>query len=156
MAHKLLVLEWLYKADEDFGFATQAANSNDNAFYDQICLHFHQAVEKYLKAYIVAFDLPFGKTHDLEKLVTECVQHDPMFAELHASAKELNPFYSEARYPGGVFFTATRELAVLCQEHAQRVQTVVREKLGIQKEIHREDIQKENALVDEALKKEQA
>ncbi len=51
MAHKLVVLEWLFKADQDFGFA-KTILSYPREYYDQICFHFQQAAEKYLKAYI--------------------------------------------------------------------------------------------------------
>ena len=55
MAESQLVDEWLKKAEEDYAFA--ASVLEDSTFYAQICFHFHQAAEKYLKAFIVARDL---------------------------------------------------------------------------------------------------
>ncbi len=63
MADPKLVHEWLNKADEDFNFA-DANLKNGSTFYAQICFHFHQAAEKYLKAFIVAYDLELEKTHN--------------------------------------------------------------------------------------------
>ena len=59
-----IVREWLDKADEDFRFA-EINIKEDRGFYSQICFHFHQAAEKYLKACIIAFELEFKKIHDL-------------------------------------------------------------------------------------------
>lgn len=36
MAHKLVVLEWLYKADQDFDFAKTPLKETRN-YFDQIC-----------------------------------------------------------------------------------------------------------------------
>ncbi len=47
MADPRLVNEWLEKAEEDFEFANSIID--DSSFYAQICFHFHQAGEKYLK-----------------------------------------------------------------------------------------------------------
>ncbi|MCK4291916.1 MAG: HEPN domain-containing protein [Planctomycetes bacterium] len=50
--------EWIEKADEDYGFARVGIECTD--YFGQICFHFHQAAEKYLKAFIVANELKFG------------------------------------------------------------------------------------------------
>ncbi|MFH0729399.1 MAG: HEPN domain-containing protein [Pseudomonadota bacterium] len=63
MADHQIVKEWLKKADEDLNFASSIIN--DSTFYAQLCFHFHQASEKYFKAFIVAHDLEFMKIHDL-------------------------------------------------------------------------------------------
>ena len=47
MAESQLVDECLKKAEEDYAFA--ASVLEDSTFYAQICFHFHQAAEKYLK-----------------------------------------------------------------------------------------------------------
>jgi len=67
MAESRLVNDWLKKAEEDFGFASSVLE--DSTFYAQICFHFHQAAEKFLKAFIVACDLDFQKIHDLPVLL---------------------------------------------------------------------------------------
>jgi len=53
MADIEIISEWLKKADEDFQFALINLKEQ-RPFYAQICFHFHQVAEKYLKAYIVA------------------------------------------------------------------------------------------------------
>ena len=61
MADPRVTSEWLAKADEDLEFALSIIE--DSAFYAQICFHFHQAAEKYLKSYIIARGLEFKKIH---------------------------------------------------------------------------------------------
>jgi HEPN domain-containing protein len=67
MADPQVTLEWLEKADEDLDFAVSVIE--ETTFYAQICFHFHQAAEKYLKSFIVALDLEFKKIHDLPVLL---------------------------------------------------------------------------------------
>jgi HEPN domain-containing protein len=98
MADGRLVQEWLSKAAEDFAFA-RVNLAEQKPFYAQICFHFHQAAEKYLKAYIVAHDLDFRKLHDLPLLLKICASHDPAAHQLDDACEYLSPFYVETRYP---------------------------------------------------------
>ena len=52
MVDQGIVKEWVSKADEDFYFA-RVNLEEKKRFFAQICFHFHQAAEKYLKAYII-------------------------------------------------------------------------------------------------------
>ena len=98
MGEAQLVREWLAKAGEDFAFARVNLDEG-KPFYAQICFHFHQAAEKYLKAYVVAYDLDFRKLHDLLLLLKICATHDPAVEQLRAACEHLNAFYVETRYP---------------------------------------------------------
>jgi len=60
MVDKEIIQEWIQKADEDFKFAL-VNHEERKPFFAQICFHFQQAAEKYLKAYIVAHELDFRK-----------------------------------------------------------------------------------------------
>ncbi len=97
MADPRLVQEWLAKADEDFGFAHSVFK--DSLYYAQICFHFHQSAEKYLKAYIIAFDLDFQKIHDLPVLLNVCLRREAGLKFILDDCKFLNRYYIEARYP---------------------------------------------------------
>ena len=97
MADPQLVQEWLDKAEEDFGFA--ASVIKESPYFAQICFHFHQAAEKYLKAHIIAYDLEFEKIHDLPVLLEICMQRDPGLQIILDDCKFLNRYYIEASYP---------------------------------------------------------
>lgn len=152
MAHRLVVMEWLYKADQDFGFAKHGLFSFPEGYYDQFCFFFQQAAEKYFKAYIVKYDLTFGKIHDLIKLLAICTKHNENLAILEDDCKYLNAFYLETRYADEVFAIHTKDQAEQGYVHAEKIQKYIRKELDITKEIELEDLKKENEIVDKILK----
>jgi len=152
MAHKLLVLEWLYKAEQDFGFA-KVNLEEEWEYFDQICLFFHQAAEKYLKAYIVKFGLRFEKQHDLLKLLKTCSHYDPSFKKLQEDCRFLNPFYIEIRYPDVTFVSCTQGQAKEAYSRAKKIRDFVKKKLGVTREITLEELKKENERIDRILRK---
>ena len=115
-----VVKEWLDKADEDFLFASSYIEDKDQ-FFCQICFHFHQAAEKYLKTFIVAEELGFEKIHDLLKLLKVCQSKEPSLSNLREDCKLLNPFYIETRYPVHWPTHYTREEALNAQEAVKRI-----------------------------------
>ena len=98
MVDPRLVDGWIEKADEDLLFA-KASLKDGLEFYPQICFLLHQAVEKYLKAYIVAKELDFEKIHDLGRLVKICAQKNADFDHYFEEVIDLNAYYIETRYP---------------------------------------------------------
>jgi len=70
MVDRQIIDEWLAKAEDDFRFAEMVL-SEEKEYYNQICFHFQQSAEKYLKSFIIANNLGFEKTHDF--------QYDPIF-----------------------------------------------------------------------------
>src|SRR3990172_1904708 len=98
MGDRLIIDEWIAKAENDFEFA-RTIFAEEKEYYDQICFHFQQSAEKYLKAYIIARGLGFEKTHDLPLLLQRCRRKDPTFDALKSSCDYLNAFYIRSRYP---------------------------------------------------------
>ena len=129
MADIKIVKEWLAQAEEDFEFALASLKKQDK-FFSRICFHFQQAAEKYLKAFIVAHDLPFKKIHDLTELVKICQQKDKTFKELLENAQFLTDFYIDTRYPAFWPVGKRREEAERAREAAQKIGNFVKEKIG--------------------------
>jgi HEPN domain-containing protein len=130
MADPAIAKEWLEKADEDFLFAE--ANLRDGSeFYAQLCFHFQQAAEKYLKAYIIGKGLPFDRVHDLVHLLKTCSAHKQEFSELKEECILLNTAYIETRYPVHWPTDYTRETMEQAQLAAGRIARMVREGLGM-------------------------
>jgi len=75
-----IVREWMEKAEEDYGFACAAIETTD--YFAQVCFHFQQAAEKYLKTFIVANKLEFRAVHNLLELLEICKQNEPNIEEL--------------------------------------------------------------------------
>lgn len=59
-----------------------------------------EAVERYLKGYLVAKGWKLVKTHDLERLVKEAAGFDSAFARFHDLADELTADFFAQHYPG--------------------------------------------------------
>ena len=93
-----LVRGWLEKARRDLQVALHELSSPE-PLTDIICFHAQQAVEKYLKAYLVWVEIDFLKTHVLEQLILLAGQKDPDFLTLKDEVALLTPYAVETRYP---------------------------------------------------------
>ena len=124
MQDKEIVREWIEKAEEDFGFAASALELEK--YFAQICFHFQQAAEKYLKAIIVADDLEFQKIHDLVMLLKACLGRRPELIRLMPDCKLLNRFYIDTRYPVHWPTDYSKDKAVLAQTAAEAIRDTVK------------------------------
>ena len=118
-----LVVQWLDKADSDLD-AVEELSSHGTRFREIIAFHCQQAVEKYLKAFLVRHQVEFPKTHDIAKLVARCANIDEKFAVQVADSSVLTPYGVDARYPGDlpeVLLGGEIEFLAI----ARRVRTVV-------------------------------
>jgi HEPN domain-containing protein len=131
MADIEIIRDWLKKADEDFQFAVENLKEQ-KPFYAQICFHFHQATEKYLKAYVVANELEFRKIHDLPLLLRICSSKDSSLDILRDPCEYLNAFYLETRYPVHWPTNFSYEEAEKALRAADQVRSVIKEKIGLQ------------------------
>jgi len=130
MADPKLIYEWLNKADEDFNFA-DANLKNGSTFYAQICFHFHQAAEKYLKAFIVAYDLELEKTHNLIYLLKVCKRKEPALSALLYECEFLNPLYIDTRYPVHWPTNYTKEKALQAKESVMKIAETIKGLLSL-------------------------
>ena len=128
MAKIEIVKEWLDHADEDFKFASVNLSEHDR-FFSRICFHFQQAGEKYLKAFIVAHDLPFRKIHDLSHLLKICQKKDESFQDLIEEAEFLTDYYINTRYPVFWPIGETRKEAEKAKQSAKKIGDFVKEKI---------------------------
>ena len=127
MVDPRVIYEWLKKADEDLEFAISVVE--ESTFYAQICFHFHQASEKYLKSFIIAQDLEFKKIHDLQVLLKSCLAKDPNLQELMDDCKFLNRFYIDTRYPVHWPTQYTKEEALKAKKAAEHIRDVIKSAL---------------------------
>lgn len=90
--------KWFKKAEEDL-FVIKNILILEEAPANICCFHAQQAVEKYLKAYLISKSIVFPKTHDLELLVKLCIQINPRFNEILSKALSLIDYAVVPRYP---------------------------------------------------------
>jgi HEPN domain-containing protein len=62
------VQQWLLKAEEDLN-AAKSLLPHGETFLSTVCFHSQQAVEKYLKAFLIRHQVEFRKTHDISELL---------------------------------------------------------------------------------------
>jgi HEPN domain-containing protein len=110
-----LVRSWIRKAESDLD-ALELILAANKAL-DAACFHAQQAAEKYLKAYLIYFDIDFPYVHDIEKLIHLCASHNTEFSDLADSAGMLTPYAVELRYdddfwPAGEDVTDARQAAL--------------------------------------------
>ncbi len=96
---KLIVDEWIKKAEHDLGMAKLAIEHQPD-FRDSICFHCQQAAEKYLKAYLVYLDIIFKKTHSLDYLLDLISEQELVSDDFYSTAEILEGYGVEVRYPG--------------------------------------------------------
>jgi HEPN domain-containing protein len=66
--------------------------------YDLICFHAAQAVEKFLKGYIIQKGQQTEKIHNLEVLLAEAMSIDESFEAIRSECVLLNKYSSEIKY----------------------------------------------------------
>jgi HEPN domain-containing protein len=128
MVDRDIIKEWITKADEDFEFA-RINLDEEKPFFAQICFHFNQSAEKYLKAFIIANGLGFRKIHDLHLLLKQCKTKDASFAQLDDDCEYLATYYIETRYPVHWPAIFSKEETENAYRAAKNIRNFIREKL---------------------------
>ncbi|MEW6007251.1 MAG: HEPN domain-containing protein [bacterium] len=98
-----LVNEWFRKAENDL-VSAEAIMKLSSPPTDTVCFHSQQCAEKYLKGFLVFYEVEFEKVHDIHELLDLCAQIDRSFESLRNIADILNPFAVAIRYPDNNFF----------------------------------------------------
>lgn len=118
--------EWIEKARF---FHEEAKRHYGEEVYWYTCFASHQAVEFYLKAFILALTGLHPFTHDLVELldaIKSIGYHVP--EELYVYADALTPHYTMARYPGRKPIRYNKDLGRRCLEYAEKIITWIKEK----------------------------
>jgi len=76
-------------------------NPQAEGLFGIACFHCHQAVEKYLKGFLLLNGEQPPLIHDLKLLLDECVRFDENLSRFDNDCRDLNPYYIETRYEPG-------------------------------------------------------
>ena len=106
---KIIVERWIYKAEIDIK-TVQTLLDSKQLLPESICFHAQQAVEKYLKAFLVSKDIDPPRTHNIGILLNECGKVNSGFLAFDDAAA-LTEYAVEARYPDE-YFPPTQQEAV--------------------------------------------
>lgn len=121
-----VVAEWVVKAEHDFVAAVDMLKLGRACLTDIACFHAPQCIEKYIKAVMVLEQIPFPKTHDIQRLCALLpARYDLRFPQ--DQQDRLTEYATAGRYPGGreISLRETQEAVAV----ARRVRRAIRKSL---------------------------
>jgi HEPN domain-containing protein len=119
---------WLFRANEDIAVIEKLFESGPDLYASIICFHAQQAVEKFLKAFLVFHNIDFPKTHDLDFLLLECQKISNVNFDVDLGS--LTDFGVSVRYPDD-FYVPDKEETIQFRDIALKVKKIVEDNLKI-------------------------
>lgn len=95
----LYPMDWIEKAKKDFNRVIPRLEEGD---IEDATVHLQQALEKYLKGYLLFKGWTLSRTHNLRLLLDEAIKFNSNFVQFQQLCEEVTPYYFEDRY---LFFT---------------------------------------------------
>ena len=121
------IKNWLIKANEDIAVVNQLSSEQPEFYTTAISFHAQQAVEKFLKSFLIYNDIEFPRTHDVDYLLAECIKIDKDGFN-NIDLKSLNDYAVTVRYPDD-FMTPSLKAAIENKEIALLVKDIVESKI---------------------------
>lgn len=125
---KPITLEWVEKAEGDWISSGREFRARKSPNYDSACFHAQQCAEKYLKARLAEAAVEVSKTHNLQALLEDILETEPMWEVLQPHLQSLNAYSVAFRYPGN---SATRSDAKDALKACAAVRNFIRQRLGL-------------------------
>ena len=121
---------WIFRAKEDIAVIDNLYKTDPYIYASTICFHAQQAVEKFLKAFLVYHNIDFPRTHDVDFLLLECKKIDS--ADFDVDLGSLSDFGVNIRYPDD-FYIPDKEETVQYRDVAHTIQEIVEKKIKLSK-----------------------
>jgi HEPN domain-containing protein len=94
-------VDWLRIAEKDLGRVGYLLDVQD---FEAAGFYLQQAVEKFLKAFLLSKGWELQRIHDLETLLNVALAYDPSLEPFRSACQKITGFYMVERYP---FITET-------------------------------------------------
>ncbi|MDI6777094.1 MAG: HEPN domain-containing protein [Syntrophales bacterium] len=105
---KQAVMEWFERGDHDI--ETAQLLYDEQGYTDVIAYHIQQAIEKYLKGYLVLKGQRPPWVHELDTLLNLASKVEPgLYSPYIDLCEKATRYYLEERYPPGPMLDYTRE-----------------------------------------------
>jgi HEPN domain-containing protein len=88
--------DWFRIGDKELERAKNLFNIGD---LEGAGFNIQQAVEKYLKGYLLSKGWELRRIHDIEILLNEVIIHNPFFEKFRIACQKMTDYYVEERYP---------------------------------------------------------
>ncbi len=118
-----LVKSWFKIVNDDILVAQQLMRYEDPVLRS-ICFHCQQAVEKYIKGFIIYLDGDFSFTHDISRLLSELNVYESDFKLDDILPDQLTTYAVEARYPdpeNGISLEKAKDAILIALEVRRRI-----------------------------------
>ena len=123
---------WLLKANNDIRIIQNEFSLPENMIVtDGVCFHAQQAVEKFLKSFLISKNTEFSNTHNINFLLSKCIFIDKEFEILDLG--NLNYYGIDVRY-GEEFYLPSNKEAKESFKIASKVKEFVLNKLNVKEE----------------------
>lgn len=96
-----------------------------------VAFHIQQAIEKYLKGFLISTGWPLRRIHDLEILIQEALDRDTDFAPFLTPCQRITEYYIESRYPLGISTHFDQESLETDIETTKALISLVRQKITV-------------------------
>lgn len=110
--------EWLDKASQDLQRVTRRLREGDT---EDAAFHLQQAIEKFLKGFLLANGWKLKKIHDLEALLDDAVRLTPELETYRALCQQVTGYYLAERYPALGSAPSAQEIRSAYQDAQQLV-----------------------------------
>lgn len=87
---------WFRKGDADLRSAKILLREGD---IEIAAFHIQQAIEKYLKGFLLSKGWALRKVHDLDVLLNDAIQHKPDLEKFRELCETATEYYLSERYP---------------------------------------------------------
>ncbi|MEK7448899.1 MAG: HEPN domain-containing protein [Planctomycetota bacterium] len=124
MASKDVIKEWFGRGNTDIEEA-EFLLGNERSL-ETVSFLIQQAVEKYLKGFLIYHGWELEKTRDLVKLLKETIKIDNSFEQYSSLAREVKNFYFESRYPIGYDLEYTNEGMAVSLKAAKKLIALIK------------------------------
>ena len=126
-----VVNEWVERGKRDLDVAKLLLTKHD--FFDIALFHIHQAVEKYIKGFLIQQGWILKKIHDLELLFSEAKNFNEEFQKYLDFGRKLTAFYYEERYPPGPISSCSKNEMEEMLDTAEEILNLIHE--GIKEKV---------------------
>lgn len=118
--------DWLALAEKDLVRVRRSLRDRDPELA-AFCLQ--QAVEKFLKAFLLSKGWKLRRIHDLEALLDDAMVHDPSLDQFRDACQKITNYYVVERYPLAVETEFTEEEIRASLEAAGRLIEKIRKEV---------------------------
>lgn len=120
--------EWIKKAESDWLLAVSLMRRRKPPVRDQVCFHFQQSAEKYVKSRMEEAGIRIPKIHQIEHLIQLVLGIEPLWAALMPAARRISDYAVRIRYPGNEASVAEMKRS---HQDAKAIRAEARAALGL-------------------------